>query len=201
MHDRPGKKEADAVSLPPGWNSALLRALTAPPRRKVFVSYHHAGDQAYYDTFSRTFHDTYETIFDNSVDRRIGSDDAEYQMRRIRETYITGTSCTIVLCGAATPWRKFVDWEIKATLDREHGLIGVNLPTNAVVASGKYTVPDRLHDNIESGYALWVFWMNLAGGGPVSLAQLVETANARHTSLIANNRPMMARNGVPPWQR
>ena len=29
-------------------------------KRKIFVSYHHAGDQGYYDAFSRAFHDTYE---------------------------------------------------------------------------------------------------------------------------------------------
>lgn len=33
----------------------------------------------------------------------------------------------MVLCGAEAPQRKFVDWEIKATLDKEHGLIGINL--------------------------------------------------------------------------
>jgi len=49
-------------------------------------------------------------------------------MRGIRENFITGTSCTIVLCGAQTHLRKYVHWEIKATLDKEHGLIGVNLP-------------------------------------------------------------------------
>jgi hypothetical protein len=47
-------------------------------------------------------------------------------MQRIRDKHITGTSCTIVLCGSLTPWRKYVDWEIKATLDKEHGLIGIN---------------------------------------------------------------------------
>jgi hypothetical protein len=172
-----------------------------PPRRKVFVSYHHAGDQGYYDAFSQTFHDTYEAVFDNSVDRQIDSEDPEYQMRRIREAYITGTSCTIVLCGAGTPWRKFVDWEIKATLDKEHGLIGINLPTNWVDALGKCPVPDRLYDNIQSGYALWSSWASLTSGGALGLTQLVETANGRPARSVANDRPLMARNGVPPWQR
>ena len=31
-------------------------------KRKIFVSYHHGGDQGYYDTFSRAFHDTYDVI-------------------------------------------------------------------------------------------------------------------------------------------
>jgi len=29
-------------------------------KRKVFVSYHHASDQPYYDAFSRAFCDTYD---------------------------------------------------------------------------------------------------------------------------------------------
>ena len=112
-----------------------------PPKRKVFISYHHGGDQAYYDAFSKTFADTYEAIFDNSLERRIDSDNVDYVIQRIRDNFITGSSCTVVLCGAETPWRKYVDWEIKATLDKEHGLIGVNLPTNRTDTSGKFTVP------------------------------------------------------------
>lgn len=52
------------------------------------------------------FHDTYEVDYDNSVDRKIDSDDPEYVMRRIRENYINGTSCTLVFCGVETPYRK-----------------------------------------------------------------------------------------------
>jgi len=92
-------------------------------RPRVFLSYHHAVDQPYYDAFSRTFHDRYETIRDNSRDRKIDSDVTDYVMRRIREEHVAGTSCTIVLCGLETRWRKYVDWEIKATLDKQHGLM------------------------------------------------------------------------------
>lgn len=99
-------------------------------KRSVFVSYHHGGDLAYYDAFSQLFADTYEIVRDNSVERRIDSNNSEYVIRRIREGFITGSTCTVVLCGAETPRRKFVDWEINATLDKEHGLIGINLPTN-----------------------------------------------------------------------
>ena len=99
-------------------------------KRSIFVSYHHGGDRNYYEAFSRLLADTYEVIQDNSVERQIDSDNLEYVYRRIREEYLTGSSCTVVLCGEVTPWRKFVDWEIKATLDKEHSLIGINLPTN-----------------------------------------------------------------------
>ena len=48
-----------------------------PVRRKVFVSYHHGGDQAYYDAFSSTFHDQYDAITDNSLEREIDSSSPE----------------------------------------------------------------------------------------------------------------------------
>lgn len=165
-----------------------------PFRRKIFVSYHHGRDQAYYDEFSRLFSHSYETIYDNSVDRIIDSDDVEYVMRNIRENYITGTSCTVVLCGAQTPWRKYVDWEIKATLDKEHGLIGINLPSNPIDMNGKYLVPDRLHDNVVSGYAMWISWHDLTKG-PAYLSSQIETANTLPATLIDNSRPMRQRNG------
>ena len=92
------------------------------------MSYHHARDQKYYNFFSNKFCVDYDIIQDNSVRQEINSDDAEYVIRTIREKYINDSACTIVLCGRETPWRKFVDWEIKATLDDQGGLIAVVLP-------------------------------------------------------------------------
>jgi hypothetical protein len=104
-------------------------------KRKVFISYHHGGDQAYYDAFSRAFSDRYDVITDNSLARGVESDVVEYVMRRIRENYITGSSCTIVLVGLDTWGRKYVDWEIDATLQKAHGLIGIQLPTILIIHS------------------------------------------------------------------
>lgn len=141
-------------------NKTLLEALLTAllKQRSIFVSYHHDRDQACYDEFSRIFSDVYGIVRDNSLERLIDSDDPDYVMRRIRENHISGTSCTIVLCGPETRWRKYVDWEIKATLDKEHGLISVNLPHNPRDYLGRVHKPDRLQDNIDSGYALWVEW-------------------------------------------
>jgi len=136
---------------------SLYSQLLTPVRRRIFVSYHHGGDQGYYDSFSNTFSSTFEAVSDNSLDREVDSDDAEYVIRRIRERYITGSSCAVVLCGAETPWRKYVDWEVKATLDKQHGLLAVRLPT-AVVRDGRWIVPERVNDNIISGYAVWTTW-------------------------------------------
>jgi hypothetical protein len=163
-------------------------------KRKIFVSYHHGGDRGYYDAFINLFSSTYDVIDDNSVERAIDSSNTDYVIRNIRENYITGSSCTIVLCGAQTPDRKFVDWEIKATLDKGHGLIGVNLPTNPMSSSSKYAVPHRLYDNIETGYAIWTNWDAFVRS-PQSVQQFIEMANAKSASLINNSRPLKQRNG------
>lgn len=162
-------------------------------KRKVFVSYHHGGDQDYYNKFSNAFGEDYEAVTDNSLDRAIDSTDVDYVMRRIRENYITGTSCTIVLIGNDTWGRKYVDWEIKATLDKEHGLIGVWLPALQRNANGKFNVPPRLFDNIESKYAVWVSWEEFTASAE-ECAKYIEQANARDKKLIANGRERRLRN-------
>jgi len=169
-------------------------SIPVPVRTRIFVSYHHAGDQAYYDAFSKAFHDRYEAVYDNSVERAVDSDNTDYVMRRIRENHITGTSVTIVLVGQETAVRKYVDWEIKATLDKEHALIGVRLPNAKPTADGKIVVPSRLHDNIESKYAPWITWASLVSS-PEQLNAHISDAKGRSKALIQNARDMRMRNG------
>lgn len=157
------------------------------PRRKVFISYHHAGDASYYDAFVRVFGQGYELIRDHSVDREIDSLDADYVIRRIRERYLTGASATIVLCGRNTWGRRYVDWEILASLNQEMGLVGLNLPTNLPTLNGTYSVPGRLHDNVQTGYAVFLQW-NSVISDPTKLAQGIESALAKPKRLIDNSR-------------
>jgi hypothetical protein len=178
---------------------SLFPQCLQPTKRTVFISYHHGGDQQYYNAFSKAFHDTYEAILDNSLERTVDSENPDCVFQRICEDYIAGSSCTIVLCGAETPWRKYVDWEIKATLDMQHGLIGVNLPTNAQNALGRFTVPDRLQDNIQSGFAIWTNWIQFTQNTS-TVKLLIEQAVSRSSHLIVNSREMMSRNGSPPWR-
>lgn len=170
----------------------VLKKLLA--RRSVFVSYHHRRDQSYYDLFCGLFSDTFGIVRDHSLDRVIGSDSSEYIMRCIRGEYIKGTSCTLVLCGAETCERKYVDWEIKASLDKENGLIGVNLPDSLRDPLGRVFVPHRLQDNVNSGYALWVQWKELIHN-PIVLKDYVSMAVERSKHLIVNNRPLKRMNG------
>lgn len=168
--------------------------LPAAVKHKIFVSYHHGGDQRYYDDFSNAFHKIYDVIFDNSLERRIDSDNSDYVMRQIRENYIKGSSCTIVLVGKENSGRKFVDWEIKATLDMGHGLIGVCLPSATRDATNSNViVPDRLHSNIQSGFASWVSWQDITSNA-AQLERTVAYAKSRDPKLIVNPREIRSRN-------
>jgi hypothetical protein len=120
-------------------------------KRKVFISYHHAGAQWYCNTLGELITDVFNIATDRSMDRAIDSDNAEYVMRRIRENHISGTSCTIVLVGPETYGRKYIDWEIKATLDKQHGLLGINLPENPInYQLNSCSKPPRLQDKTEN---------------------------------------------------
>lgn len=161
-------------------------------KRKVFISYHHRGDQKWFDEFTRLFSERYEIFFDNSLDGRIRSDDPEYINRKIREENIFGTSITMVLCGEETGKRKYVDWEIHSTLHHGHALMGIALPTATRGDQNRIIVPDRLRENIESGYAHWVSWNT----DPQTLQMAIENAIQRSEdkSKVRNDREKMQRN-------
>ena len=40
-------------------------------KRKVFISYHHRGDQKWFNEFTRLFCDRFEIFYDNSLDGRL----------------------------------------------------------------------------------------------------------------------------------
>lgn len=164
-----------------------------PVRRDVFVSYHHGGDQAYYDSLSGTMHDRLQLITDNSLERRIASADHGYIMRRIREHHLHGSSCTVVLCGIDTWRRKYVDWEIQASLDQHMGLVGVWLPTLPLSPNNGTVKPARLQDNIDSGYAVWVSWAAISVN-PSVLTDAIEKANTPPAYLVKNSRARLDRN-------
>ena len=166
--------------------------IPATPKRKIFVSYHHAGDQGYYEAFAKFFSETYGVFQDNSLERAYDSDDTDYIRWQIRQNDISGTSCTVVLCGARTHERKYVDWEIKATLDKGHGLIGIWLPTLPLSPNGGTEKPGRLQDNIDSGYGIWLKWDQLTAE---AMKNGIEAAITRSAGLIRNTRGLRQRNG------
>jgi hypothetical protein len=100
---------------------------------------------------------------------------------------------TIVLCGAETWKRKYVDWEIHSTMHHKHALMGIALPTAVHGYGGEIIAPGRLHDNIQSGFA---YWLCTWPSDPNTLRSAIEAAInlSRDTSKIRNERPKIERN-------
>lgn len=143
------------------------------PAHKVFISYHHTpGDQEYRNRFEALFDEHHEILVNKSV--QIGDIDSnlktETVRQKIRDEYIADATVTIVLIGKYTWQRKHVDWEIASSIrDTMHnprnGLLGIFLPTYPVTLDtggqpiiNPYTIPPRLYDNFECGYAKLYRW-------------------------------------------
>lgn len=138
------------------------------PRHNVFVSYHHANDQAYRDYFERLFAQTYNVMVSKSV--QIGEIDpylnTETVRQKIRDEYLRDSTVTVVLIGSQTWQRKHVDWEIGSSIrqtqyNSRSGLLGIILPSyprNDRSKYDPYTIPPRLYDNIQCGFAKIYNW-------------------------------------------
>lgn len=139
-------------------------------RHKVFVSYHHANDQMYRQMSEGWFSHVYDIMVSKSVE----IDDINPNLKtdtirqKIRDEFLRDSTVTVVLIGAETWKRKHVDWEIRVSIrdtkfNPRSGLLGILLPTYPRPL-GKprnyycYTIPPRLHDNIECGFAKIYNW-------------------------------------------
>ena len=129
-------------------------------RHKVFISYHHDQDQRYKEKFVRMMGDH---IVDESVNTEIDDDQlpTERTLQIIREEHISTASVMVVLIGRCTWRRKYVDWEIGASLtdtdmNPRCGLLGIILPDHPDYDSDEYDphlIPPRLADNLEGDNA------------------------------------------------
>lgn len=174
-------------------------------RRKVFISYHHNDQEAV-----NRFIDTFDRLHDVFIYRALGlsndiinSNDTDYVMRRIREDYLRDSTVTIVLTGKCTWARRYVDWELQASLRSgqtvtPNGLLGIVLPS----AGDNPTPPERLNLNLKGpnhtlGYARWQWY-------PQSVDQLtswIEDAYQARTArahLIVNQRDRFLHNRQCP---
>lgn len=157
-------------------------------KRRVFISYHHAGEQTVVNNFAKEFSDGYEVFTDQSVERAADSTDVDYLARVCRER-IDGTSVTIVIIGKQTGCRKFVDWEIRHTLEKEHGLLAISRPN---LDDNDACLPKRLVDNLSNGtdYAKWYSYPSSAA----ALKRRIDEAYDAQASTIDNSREKMQRN-------
>lgn len=162
--------------------------------RRVFVSFHQR-DELEVAVFCRRYEQYFSELRTLGVSEegdeyaeRIDSGDSDYVMRRIREDYIAGTSCTIVLIGKCTWARRYVDWEIAATLrnnptDPRGGLIAVQLPSAA--ENGWHGLPARLERNVVQRGGQDVGYARFYGPPPSdgTIADWVEKAIERRDSM------------------
>lgn len=178
-----------------------LTDLNRIPRHKVFVSYHHANDQAYRDRFEDLFggqHDIMvsKSVQDGDIDEKLP---AETIRQKIRDEYLRDSTVTVVLIGAETWKRKHVDWEIGSSLretklSSRSGLLGILLPTYPGYKERKYdphTIPPRLFDNLENKFATLHLWNE----NPATVQQWIHEAFERRNKILPDNsRPSFAKN-------
>ena len=162
-------------------------------RHRVFVSYYHDEDQGYRERFEKLFADIHGIMVPESVE--IGDIDSNLKPetihQKIRDEYLRDSTVTVVLVGEHTWQRKFVDWEIGSSIrDTENnprsGLLGILLPTYPGSSSNtydRYTIPPRLHDNIECGFAKIYNWSD----DPHRVQSWIHDAFKRRTEVLPDN--------------
>lgn len=187
------------------WDRAEYRGLDGRVRHKCFLSYHSQDSEEVLE-----FAENYKDVF---IPKAIGvSEDApfidstnnDYIMDKIREVYLSDSTVTIVLVGACTWSRKFVDWEVYSSLRRDrvnrlNGLLAIELQS-AKSLPGR--LPARVSDNIirtaagtDTGYARYVSYPS----STTSLQSSIEDAFQARTSragLINNTRVRRVSNGA-----
>lgn len=162
-------------------------------RHKVFVSYHHANDQAYRNHFERLFVNIHDIMVSKSV--QIGEIPQNLQTetirQKIRDEYLSDSTVTVVLIGSQTWQRKHIDWEIGSSIRQTQnssrsGLLGIILPTYPRTNQREYnphTIPPRLYDNIQCGFAEIYNWSD----NPTTVQNWIHEAFGRRNKIIPNN--------------
>lgn len=162
-------------------------------RHNVFISYHHKNDEAYKLEFERLFFKVYDilettAVSDGEINPYIR---AENIRQKIIDEFIRSASVTVVLIGSETWKRKHVDWEISSSIsstevDSRKGLIGILLPSYPRTDTSKYnkgTVPPRLQDNIDCGFAKIYSWSE----DPYEVQRWIQEAFIRRKQLDPDN--------------
>lgn len=152
---------------------------------KCFISYH-AADMSAVDDFCLRFSASFIRRGVKMADDIIDSEDTDYVMTRIRELYLQDSTVTLVLIGKCTWARRFVDWEVQASLRQPqdgypNGLLAIQLWQSYA------TLPNRVRLNVDSGYAKFYKYPR----SPTDLANMIDKAwKARFdkANLIQNPR-------------
>lgn len=122
----------------------------------------------------------------------IDSDNTDYVMQRIRQLYLQDSTVTIVLIGKCTWARRFVDWEVQASLRNPadgypNGVVAIQL------WESYKTLPNRVQLNVDSEYSKFYKYPSSSK----SLENIIDEAwNARFDkqNLIVNPRERFSYN-------
>jgi hypothetical protein len=163
--------------------------------RNCFISYHHDRDQEYLEELRQYKR---KGAFDYSLKEDISDFTNDTIYKHVRKKMYR-CSVTIVLIGNRTGHRKWIDWELWASLRPyshpwdssknfiPNGLVGVYLPVY------NHSVPDRLQDNIDSTFAVTLDWDDIED----ELENAIEEAYLKRVNrsyLIDNSRERMIKN-------
>lgn len=179
---------------------------TLVSKHKTFISFHHADDM--YKEFLETERSEQadgfisKSVKDGDINPYFSTD---YIRQLIRDDFISEATVTLVLVGQGTWRRKYIDWEIASSIratknNSRTGLLGILLPTYSSslpygmntsvlkytengIAYNPYTIPPRLYDNIECGFAKIYSWPT----SPNDLCQWIDEAFQRRNSCSPSN--------------
>ena len=180
--------------------SALVKAKAAgvntPVRHKCFVCYHAADIDAVTD-----FVEQYEDVF---IPRVVGASDSdhfndpvnstaeEYIKSQIREKYLWDSTVTLLFIGKCTWSRKYIDWEISASLrndakNKRSGLLAITPPDKS-----HNTLPTRFADNytpdqLSVSYARYIYYPTTSAALRNAIQDAFAARDAR-ASLVKNSR-------------
>ncbi|MFA0960714.1 TIR domain-containing protein [Roseivirga sp. BDSF3-8] len=174
-------------------------------KHKVFISFHHGkdsekeGGSLYRTAFENHFGNIFSTIVTQSI--HDGDIDPDLPEKKIKELickhYIKDTKVTIVMIGPHTYGRKYVDWEISASL-RSHpdgypsGILGIILPDHKDFLKEDVDhslLPPRLADNLATGFASLHHWTF----DPSKMAEHINGAvQKRKTFYYDDSRPLLS---------
>jgi len=177
----------------------MSEAQRAATRRKCFVSYY-GRDRDEVKQFLKDFGDVFiaKEIGVTDADDFIDSLDPEYVMGRIRAEHLEDSTVTLLMLGTCTHSRRYIDWELKASLRRgaytPNGLVAIKLPSTGRTVHA----PDRFMDNWNredeaKGYAMFRGYP----GTKADLRGWIESAYGRretHAHLINNAQAMFRYN-------
>lgn len=135
--------------------SAARTGRAAPIRHKCFISYHGADIDDVAD-FVETFNDVFipRVVGVSDSDHfkdPVNSEDEEYIKSQISAKYLSDSTVTILFVGACTWARKYVDWELSASLrndsvNKRNGLMAITPADRS-----KNKLPARFTDNWSTG--------------------------------------------------